>query len=221
MVIDRHRSVVRVAPPPANPSAVLEGLANVALPSLAQAQGALVLHAAACSLRGDATLIAAPAGRGKSSIFAGLVAAGWEALAEDQCVIDMEDGLVAVWPGANWVRLREGMAIPPIGAARFRVPGKVGLDVDPWTRRAPARLRRIVFLESPGAELWAPVDPASALASLARLTPWHQDAHLFGERLFGPLVDLSTTVPAYRMRLPVSPRWLEQAVALLSTVTLL
>lgn len=217
MAIDERRGRVAVAPPPGSISAVFEAVANVALPALAQAHGSLVLHAAACCLEGRATLITAPGGSGKSSLLTGLVAAGWEAISEDQCVIDLSTGSPLVWPGANWVRVRTGVSVPaPIHTVRFHALDKVAWDVDQWTRRSPTRVTRLVFLESPGDPLWEPVAPAVAIGMLARQSPWHHGYDVFGQSAFAQLVDLALAVPARRLRLPRSERWLEDAVAVLS-----
>jgi len=215
--IDQRRGIVSIAPPAGSTSALFEALGNVALPALAQAHGSLVLHASACSLGGRATLITAPGGSGKSSLLTGLVAAGWEAISEDQCVIDLGTGSPLVWPGTNWVRVRKGVNVPaPIRTVRFCALDKVAWDVDPWTRRTPTPVTRLVFLERPGEPLWEPVDPAIAIGLLARQSPWHHGYDAFGQSAFGALVDVALAVPAHRLRLPHSPRWLDRAVELLA-----
>ncbi|HEX6508504.1 MAG TPA: hypothetical protein VF221_12820 [Chloroflexota bacterium] len=195
-----------------------EGLSGVALPALASVHGALVLHASACSLRGRATLFTAPGGSGKTSLVTGLVAAGWEAMCEDQAVVEFSSGAAVVWPGAPWVRLAHDVRVPPpIHNIRFRAKDKLCWDIDPWMRRAPAQVERVVFLEPPGGPepLWEPVDPAIAIGLLGRQATWHQGLRTFGPRGFDQLVELALGIPCYRLRLPRSQHWLQQAVRVL------
>lgn len=214
LVIDEGRGVISVAPAQGNEAALAEVLASVALPAFAQGRGSLVLHASACSRGGQATLIAAPGGSGKSTLLLGLVAAGWDALAEDQCVIDA--GEATVWPAANWVRVRRGADVPaPIGRVRFWALDKIGWDLDPWMSREPAHVSRVVFLEPPGAPRWEPVPPAVVIGMLARQSPWHHGFAALGEGIFPQLVDFAMQVPAYRLRLPHSAGWVEDALTLL------
>jgi hypothetical protein len=217
--VDERSGCVAIATPEGNEHALFEGLGSVALPTLAQSHGSLVLHASCCSLKGRATLITALGGSGKSSLLAGLVAAGWEALSEDQCVIDLSGRSPMVWPGPNWVSLSHEVSVPqPIRTVRFSAQAKVAWDLDPWTRRAPAQLSRIVVLEPAGGRepVWERIEPGMMIGVLARQTPWHQEHDRFGQEVFGKLVDVAARVPCHRLRLPRSPQWLPRAMALLT-----
>ena len=215
LTIDERQQRIAIASASGNGSSIFEALASVALPALAQRQGSLVLHASACSHDGAATLVTAPGGSGKSSLLTALIAAGWEAISEDQCVVDLSIDGPTVWPGANWVRVRTGVPVPPpIRNVRFHALDKIGWDVDPWTRRSPCRVALVVFLEPPGEPLWEPVDAATTIGMLARQSPWHQGFDVFNRGVFAQLVDFAMQVPAYRMRLRRSAEWLDEAVAL-------
>ena len=152
--VDHLRDSVTVAAKNGEIQVVLEALANIALLLVVQRSGALVLHGSAACIDGSAVLVCAESGSGKSSLLMGLVAAGWQALSEDQCTIDLApDGRHRIWPGPSWVRLKRGAALPALVAGRaprFEAVDKIAWDLAEYVAHSPARLDRIVLLEPPG-----------------------------------------------------------------------
>ena len=112
--------------------------------ALAQRNGSLVLHASAACVDGSAVMLCAESGSGKSSLLMGLVAAGWEALSEDQCV-----------DRPRRRRWSSSLARPELGAAearraattacrrqapRFEAVDKIAWDLGNWVAHSPATL---------------------------------------------------------------------------------
>jgi hypothetical protein len=221
MRLDHRREVVTVAPSGGNRQVLLEALASIGLPMVAQEQGSLVLHASAASRGESAVLLCAEGGRGKSSLLIGLVGAGWQAVSEDQCVIEVDErGRHIVWPGPNWVRLKQGAPAPPapVDGRRFEALDKVGWDLDAWMAHRPARLDRIVFLEPPGGDepVCEPISQETAIAKLAEHATWLQKQEAFAESVLPQAVNLALHVPAVRVRIPRHTDWLTEGVALLT-----
>ena len=220
--VDHRREVVSVAAKDGNRQVVLEALASIALPLVAQRSGSLVLHASAARIGDSAVILCAEGGRGKSSLLMGLVAAGWDALSEDQCVIDLDaKGRHRVWPGPNWVRLKHGAVPPPLlvgRSPRFEAVDKVAWDLDRWVAHSPAALDRIVLLEPPGGSelVWEPLAEPEVIGALARNATWFQRQDDFAEAVLPLVVKLGMSVPGFRMRIPRRPDWLEHGIALLT-----
>jgi hypothetical protein len=203
-----------------NRQVLLEALASVALPLVAQQNGSLVLHATASCRDGEATLVCGDGGNGKSSLLIGLAAAGWQPMSEDQCIIDSVRGCSRVWPGPSWVRLGRDAAVPAVlDNLRFEALDKVAWDLEPRIAHSPARVSRIIFLESPGGDkpAWERIPEGTAIGMLARHATRLQRPSDFGPTVFPKAVDLARAVPAYRMRLPWNADWLSQGVALLTS----
>ncbi|HZT91508.1 MAG TPA: hypothetical protein VFA05_05655 [Gaiellaceae bacterium] len=219
--VDYDRRAVTVAPKGGNRQVLLEALASVALPLVAQRAGSLVLHGAAAADDGHAVLICAPGGSGKSSLLMGLVAAGWSAISEDQCVVTWDGGgSHRLWPGPTWVRLKQGVAPRTLvvgTAPRFEALDKVAWDLSPWIAHEPARLERLVILEPPGGDeiVWEPVAPQNVIPLLAGQVTWFQSESDFARAALPQVVRLAMEVPATRMRLPFREDWLPEGLALL------
>jgi hypothetical protein len=220
--VDYANAVVTVAPKNGNRQVLLEALASLALPLLAQHRGALVLHGAAVAQRGRGILLCAVGGSGKSSLLMGLASTGWEAISEDQCVVDWDEfGSHRVWPGPSWVRLKQG--VPPttlvVGTApRFEAVDKVAWDLAEWIAHAPAHFEKIVLLEPPGGDevVWEALPPERAIPELASHVTWIQGREDFAPQTLPQVVRLTMEVPAFRMRLPIQEDWLEHGVALIA-----
>lgn len=220
--VDHHRNVVSVAAKEGNPQVVLEALASIALPLVAQWNGSLVLHGSAACIDGSAVLVSAQSGSGKSSLLMGLAAAGWDALSEDQCVIDLDpEGRHRIWPGPNWVRLKHGAASPALvrgRAPRFEAADKIAWDLNAHVAHSPAVLERIVLLDPPGGNglVWEPLAASDVISALTKQATWLRRQDAYAQAVLPHLVKLGMSVPGYRMRIPRQPDWLEQGVALLA-----
>ena len=196
----------------------LQLLTTFGLPLLLHGQPALVLHAAAaCRPGGGAVVICGESGRGKSSSLVGLVDAGWAAVSEDLCTIDLRGERALVWPGPPWVRRGHGLPGPNGAAARFTTPDKTAWDIASRQVDRPVPVDELVFLEAPGGA--APdsvaVSAPDAVAGLAHHAMWLREPGLRAAELFGPTVAVANAAPARRIRLPRSPDWLENLVELL------
>lgn len=219
--VDHHRSRVTVAARNDNRQVVLEALASIALPLVAQRSGYLVLHASAAARDGSAVVVCAQSGSGKSSLLMGLAASGWDPLSEDQCAIDFDAaGGPRLWPGPSWVRLKHGSPPPALvaeQAPRFEALDKIGWDIGDRVAHAPARIERIVFLDPPGSERveWAPLPEAAVIAALLPQATWMQRRDAYAQSVLPLLAKLAMSVPTYRMRLPLQADWLHTAVSVL------
>lgn len=139
-------------------------------------RGLLPLHACAVELDGRAVLIAGAAGAGKSTLTAGLIAAGARFMADDLVVLRIEEGRVA---GRNVVlRGRPTIRLHPGTAAALDCVDAWPVPEDPrgkWLARPRARsaadaldLAAILILGEEGE------GPAPAQGAVLRLFP-----HLF------------------------------------------
>ena len=222
--VDHPRRTINIAARSGNQQVILEALGSVALPLFFQRNGGLVLHAAAVAAEGSATLLCADGGSGKSSLLMGLVAAGWEALTEDQCVVDLDaEGRHRVWPGPSWVRLKRGAWLPPLVAEeppRFETVDKVAWDLARHAAHSPARVDRLVLLEPPGGNkpVWEALPEEQVIGTLVRHAgPGSRTTERFAATVLPTLVNLGMSVPGFRMRLPRRPDWLKPGVALLES----
>jgi hypothetical protein len=220
--VDLRRNVVSVAAKDGNLQVVLEALASIALPLVAQSNGSLVLHASAASKDGSAAMLCARGGSGKSSLLMGLVAAGWDAVSEDQCVIDLDPaGDHRIWPGPSWVRLKHGSPAPALvrgRTPRFEAADKIAWDLDAHVAHSPAALDRIVLLDPPGGDelVWEPLAESEVIGALLKQATWLQREDAYAQAVLPHLVKLGMSVPGFRMRIPRRPDWLEHGVALLT-----
>ena len=218
--VDAANGVITIAPRGRDRQVLLEGLASVALPLLAQSRGVLVLHGAIASREGRGVLLTAAGGSGKSSLLMALVADGWSAVSEDQCAVDWDDeGNHRVWPGPSWVRLKQGVAPTRLvvgSAPRFEALDKVGWDLGPWMSHEPARLEKIVVLEPPGGDelVWERLATPAVITALAKQVTWLQDRATFAASSLPQVIRLASEVPGFRMRVPKRSDWLDHAVPL-------
>jgi hypothetical protein len=188
------------------------------LPLLLADSEVLVIHASACQGPDGAIVICGDSGRGKSTALIGLVNAGWPAISEDLCAIDLRTRPLSVWPGPPWVRRAHGSPGPEGAAVRFETPDKKGWDIAPWQVDKPVPLTSIVFLEEPGGDevVVTAVDRRDAVRLLARHAVWYGKADDRGPRLFGGTVDVASQVPARAMRFPISESWVDRLLEGLS-----
>ncbi|HZN14855.1 MAG TPA: hypothetical protein VFB78_11335 [Acidimicrobiales bacterium] len=196
----------------------LQLLTTFGLPLVLAEAPVLIVHASACWREGGAVLICAESGRGKSSALVGLTAAGWRAVSEDLCVIDLRADPPVVWPGPPWVRRAHGLAGPAGSAPRFDTPDKTAWDIAPWQVDGPVELSQLVFLDQAGGSdvVDVAVSAPEAVQLLARHALWLGEPDDRGRRLFGPAVDLAARLPARRLRFPVSDLWLDRLLEVLA-----
>lgn len=220
--IDYGRNTITVASKGGNRQVILEALASIALPMVAQRNGFLVLHASAAASGGKAVMLCAQSGSGKSSLLMGLSAAGWDAVSEDQCSIEIMSAPAArIWPGPSWVRLKHGSPPPALvadRAPRFEALDKVGWDLGDRVAHAPARLSRIVLLEPPGGGdvVWERLPEPAVIGGLLRQATWMKRQDEYAATVLPALAKLAMDVEGFRMRVPRRPDWLEHAVALIA-----
>jgi hypothetical protein len=162
---------------------------------------ALVHAGAVVAPAGSAWAVAGDAKSGKSTLCAGLIAAGWSYLSDDQIVLWAESGLESLrtegWP--RDFHLDEGWARGvPTGARRVVDPRSLGPGR--WQRSAglAGTLLPQVAAEKPTRV--SPVQPSETLAALVRQTPW-----LMVDPAVAPacleLLRAVATLPAYRVSL--------------------
>lgn len=192
-------------------------VASFGLPLLLGGPRTLLLHAAAVARGGVAVLLAGPGGSGKSTSLSALVEAGWEALSEDVCVVDLASTIPTVWPGPPWVRLRTGERGPTGGEALFSTGDKTAWDLSPWRSAQPARVGAIVAVDPPGGAVprWEPLERSAALAELATHGIWLGPPAERGRRLFPAVASAATRLAVARLRVPRDLAWRDQLVGVL------
>lgn len=195
-------------------------VASFLLPFLVSGDRTLVLHAAAASRCGKAVLIAGPGGTGKSSSLVGLVDAGWTPLSEDVCVIDLSGPDPLVWPGPPWVRRRHGEDGPKGAPVLFESSEKTAWDVGSFREAiGPTPVRDLVLLEppAPGANPERTLlQRGAGIGALAPHAVWLGDRREVARRLFGPVANAATRIPASILRLPIRDDWVDVLLPLLS-----
>ncbi len=195
----------------------LQLLATFAIPLVLHTTGTLVLHGSACTLGGHTIVVCGDSGAGKSSLLVGLLDAGWTAVTEDLCAIDLRGPAPLVWPGPPWVRIGRGKPGPIGSEPRFDSPYKTGWDIAFKQTTEPTAVTHLVLLQSPGGESPSveSVSHPDALHDLARHAVWLGDQSQRGRELFGPTAELISKVPAVRLRFPRRDSWLDQVSAFL------
>jgi energy-coupling factor transporter ATP-binding protein EcfA2 len=149
-------------------------LLGSAFGALLHQRGALVLHAGAVSVDGEAVLFCGPSGSGKSSLVAALSAAGYPAIADDVCLIQTDGSRPMVAPDGRRLKLwADAMSSLSLGSgcdAAVR-PGILKFWVDPQTPASPDAipLRATYFLRAEAPPYRAGIEPLSTLAALALL----------------------------------------------------
>ncbi len=97
---------IRFSPnPDATPAAVQSILLSIVSGVILHQRGALPLHASCVEIDGKAIAIAGPAGRGKSTLAAALVACGARLISDDISVVQIDRGTPRVVQGALGFRL--------------------------------------------------------------------------------------------------------------------
>ena len=194
-----------------NEGLALQLVTTYGLPLLLEdAADVLVLHACAAVPPGsdDAVVICARSGTGKSTLLLGLLDAGWRAVSEDVCSIDLrDDRRPRVWPGPPWLR-RAGRG--PVGSVpRYELPDKTAWDISPVLADEPVTVGRVVFLEPAGGDeiVWSFLEPGRALAGLTSSSIRLSDPERRAQLTFGTTALVASRVPAARLRLPVSDDW--------------
>ena len=160
-------------------------------------RGMLPLHASAVEWAGRAVLIAGPAGAGKSTLSAGMIARGARLIGDDLTVIDPRTGCVTV--GRPAMRLHRDTAQTLEQRSLIEVPddprGKV--LVAPAARYAGPALPvgAIVLLGGTSGALSGALVPQ--LLSAHRFRPKWQDALPGREGLLRSLIALAGNTPAF------------------------
>ena len=186
-------------------------LTSFGLPLILQDAPALMLHASAAVGPDGAVLVCGESGRGKSSALVGLIDAGWRAVSEDLCVVDLRGDEPVVWPGPPWLRRSPDQAGPEGAQARFTTPDKVAWDITAARTTAPTRVAEIVFLDAAGGDdvEQSPLEVIEVIPRLAKHAQWFGHPDDRGKRLFAPAVDVAGHVKARRVRVPISNSWLD------------
>ena len=196
----------------------LQLLATLALPLLLEDTGAVTLHGSACARDGRAVVVCGESGTGKSSLLVGLVDAGWQAVSEDMCAVDLRGGQIRVWPGPPWVRRAKSECGPRGAEVRFETPDKFAWDLQPWLVRTAMPVSHVVVLSPPDGEepVLTPLATAVALPALTPNATWLGPRDRRARHQFGPLLDLAAGAPVSRLCVPRSASWLAQAVEIIS-----
>lgn len=186
-------------------------IASFAVPLVLNAHDVLVLHASTVAKNGRALVVCGPSGSGKSSALVRMVDAGWQAVTEDVCAIDLRGDAPMVWPGPPWVRKAYGEPGPVGATLRFETPDKAAWDLEPWQPLGPLSVARLVFLDPPGGDSpqWRPLSQPEAVRDLAGHAAWLADPADASRRLFPLALELTKHVEAVHLRLPRSNSWLE------------
>jgi hypothetical protein len=186
-------------------------LASFAVPLVLNGHDVLVLHAATVAKDGRALVVCGPTGAGKSSVLVGMIDAGWQALSEDVCAIDLRGEVPVAWPGPPWVRRAYGEPGPAGAELRFDTPDKVAWDLSPWQATGPVPVGRLVFLDPPGgtSPRWQALTQPEAARDLAAHAAWLRDPAEAPRSLFGLSLTLTRHVRCDHLRLPRRASWLD------------
>ncbi len=181
-----------IVEPRGNDAELLEHrIASSAICTLLAMRGDLVLHAAAATVDGRATIFCGPTRRGKSTLVRALGAAGHPVLSEDGLAISLA-GEPTAFPGARGVRVRGG-----------EDGGRVTLAPDPGPEEpGPCPPGAVVLLGERGDSLR--VERLERSRALALLTPnlVHSGGRAAIGRAFANLATLLASTPAFRASLP-------------------
>jgi hypothetical protein len=190
-------------------------LVSFALPLLIEPLPVLVFHGAAVARGGRAILLMGPGGTGKSSSLVGLVDAGWTAISEDVCVVDLGGpGAPRVWPGPPWVRRHHGEAGPAGATKMFTTSEKTAWDLTPWQARGALPVVGAVIMQPPAGDApqWTPTDRATAIGLLAGHAVWLGDQETRGRHLFERVVAAAARIPVATLQMPRGADWLDHLV---------
>jgi HprK-related kinase A len=160
----------------------------------------LVIHAAVLSRNGEALLMPAPPGSGKSTLTAGLMSRGWKLLSDEFALIDPDSGRLLPFPRPiNLKNSAIAMAKQRYPAIQFSAiyrgthKGDIALLAPTAEQRCPAAerpvLKWVVLPRWQAGEVAhvAPFSPAQIAMQLAHNA---FNYHLFGQQGFQLLCDL-------------------------------
>jgi hypothetical protein len=186
-------------------------IASFAVPLVLNCHDALVLHASTVAKDGRALVVCGPSGAGKSSVLVRMADAGWQAVTEDVCAIDLRGDTPSAWPGPPWVRRAYGEPGPAGAPLRFETPDKAAWDLEPWQPLGPVPIDRLVFLDPPGGDspCRSPLSQPEAVRDLAGHAAWLGDPAEAPGHLFRLALALTKQVRCEHLRLPRSSSWLE------------
>jgi hypothetical protein len=204
---------------PGGDTLTLQLIASFAVPLVLNGRDVLVLHASTVAKNGQAVVVCGTSGTGKSSVLVRMIDAGWQAVTEDVCAIDVRGEVPMAWPGPPWVRRAYGEPGPVGAALRFDTPDKAAWDLEPSLVRGPVRVAHLVFLDPPGGDTprWQPLGQPQAVRDLAAHAAWLRDPSEAPRHLFGLALGLTKRVPSSHLRIPHSPAWLDGVPDLLAT----
>ncbi len=200
---------IAIFPAPDVPDARLRVfLMGSALAALAVQRGLLFLHGSAVRLAGRTIALCGPAGSGKSSLAAALLARGASFVCDDLGRFDVDAGRAVVYPSTPRLKLSpetlaaldwrpDGCARVFPGARKFHVPQT--LD-DAWS---PVPLDAICVLDWDGNPVCVTRlsgrEALQALVAAATYRPGMLDAHGRLGHHWAQCVELTAAVPVYRL----------------------
>jgi hypothetical protein len=140
-----------------------------------------------------------------------MIDAGWEAVTEDICAIDLRGDVPMAWPGPPWVRRAYGEPGPAGADLCFDTPDKAAWDVRSSLATGPVPVERLIFLDPPGgaAPRWEPLSQPQAVRDLAGHAAWLRDPTEAPRHLFGLALTFTGKVRCDHLRLPHSRLWLD------------
>lgn len=105
-------------------------LLGTVLGALLQQQGTFLLHASAVVRDAGAILFAGESGAGKSTLTAAMVREGYRLIADDACLLTLENGRVIVHPGHPHIRLwRDSLELLNISPEQL---SRIHTDIDKY-----------------------------------------------------------------------------------------
>lgn len=179
--------------------------------------GDLSIHASAVEIGGKALLLGGPSMHGKTTLAAGLAAAGHRLLAEDtvRCAIG---AVPALYPGPAAVRLRPDVAQHVRLPGAHRGSGAPDAGRQPMIFDAPQRgdgravpLRGVVLLRRGDEVGMQPLDGADAARDVFSLS-FRLPTDESRRACFARVVDLTARVAAYDLRRPLSMAALPEVI---------
>jgi hypothetical protein len=209
-------------PPFDDPARSEENLWNIPIALCLLHRGDLALHAAAIEINGNALMLVAPGGSGKTTLAAAFAQAGYRVLSEDVTCITI-DGQPAIVPGPAMLRLRpdvmSSVELPHADVLR-RLPSRITMALSTEDRGncSPVPLRGIIMLHTAAAEFRLEQIPAvEAVPAIWPLT-FMMPADEWKTFCFTRLVDLVKVVPVWRFERPLKFGTLPETVRRLAVL---